>query len=524
VVPPPPDVPLSITRLVRDRISMRSTEVADVLRWAAVLGGSFDPTQLQRLLALDAESFVGALEQLERHDYLRFEGTRSCSFSHEIVRAAVYDALSSPRRQLMHTRVARLLSEENDPSGALAGELSRHAALAGDAELAVRACITAGKRCLRLSASVDAYALSRRGLAYVAGLREPERTTLEIELLQLGILARRPLPEEGLEERLALLSPRALELGAISHASTATYLRALLKWEDGHSADAVRFTREIERISRLGRPEERLQGLGEAASCLTHLERDLLEAEAYVLEAEQLAAQHQIQASSVLGARAGLLRYRGQLAEAAETLERARALAQHEGDRLGEMLIFEELFEVQLARTDLASARHTAHELLALSERSRPGSELPFARAALQLVEYAASDAPERPELDAALLELAQADAKQRSAYLLARAAEIALARGAHARAAAQADEALALARRVELPSEAALALSVRAQVAQRCAEGEVLTRARGELEGLARGPLSARGRSSVEAALARLGSVAKEKADGARHRRTRVR
>jgi hypothetical protein len=179
---------------------------------------------------------------------------------------------------------------------------------------------------------------------------------------------------------------------------------------------------------------------------------------------------------------------------------------------------------VQLARGDLASARHTAHELLTLSERSRPGSELPFARAALQLVEYAASDALERAELDAALLELAHADAKQRSAYLLARAAEIALARGANARAAAQADQALSLARLVELPSEAALALSVRAQVAQRCAEADVLARVRVELEELAQGPLSARGQSSVEAALARLGSVAKEKADGARHRRARIR
>jgi DNA-binding SARP family transcriptional activator len=91
LVPRAPDVPLSITRLVRDRTSTLSTEVTDVLRWAAVLGSSFDPTQLERLLALDAESFVVALEQLERHDYLRFEGTRSCSFSHEIVRAAVYD-------------------------------------------------------------------------------------------------------------------------------------------------------------------------------------------------------------------------------------------------------------------------------------------------------------------------------------------------------------------------------------------------------------------------------------------------
>jgi hypothetical protein len=76
----------------------------------------------------------------------------------------------------------------------------------------------------------------------------------------------------------------------------------------------------------------------------------------------------------------------------------------------------------------------------------------------------------------------------------------------------------------VELPSEVALALSVRVQVAQRCAEGDVLSRALGELQALAEGPLSARGRSSVEAALARLGTGPKEKSDGARHRRARVR
>jgi predicted ATPase len=69
------DVPLSIARLVRDRISMLSAEVADVLRWASVLGTSFDQRLLERIVALDPEGFVSGLEHLERHGYLRFEGS-----------------------------------------------------------------------------------------------------------------------------------------------------------------------------------------------------------------------------------------------------------------------------------------------------------------------------------------------------------------------------------------------------------------------------------------------------------------
>jgi predicted ATPase len=515
------DVPPSIARLVRDRIAALPAEVADVLRWASVLGGSFESERLTPLLALDEEAFVAALEQLQRHDFLGFRGSE-CVFSHAIVRAAVYDALSSPRRQLMHLKVARLLLEQADPSGLLAGELSRHALLGGDAALAVRACMAAGKRCLRLSAVADAYALSQRGLACVASLSEPERTTLEIELLHLSILARRGDPSGALSERLAELSERALELGAIGHASTATYLRAVLRWEAGHPADAQRFTREMERISRQGDLRQRMLSLGDAARCLAHLERDLPDAEAFALEAEQLAARSGAPVSSVLLARGTLQRYRGELDSAAHSLSQARELAQREGDRLNEMHVIEELLEVHWARADYAASERDSRELLALGERSRPGSEVAFARASIEIAQLACG--ADGAGLDAALAALEREDAKQRSACLLVRAAELSLTGQQHERADLFAARALALAALLERRSDAALAWSVRAEVAHARAEPRGLEVALLALVACLATPLSARAQASAAGVVARLNPPSQEKSHGTRNRRARIR
>ena len=50
--------------------------------------------------------------------------------------------------------------------------------------MAARACLSAGRRCLRLFAHADALSLARRGLRYAEELPDPERTTLSLQLLK----------------------------------------------------------------------------------------------------------------------------------------------------------------------------------------------------------------------------------------------------------------------------------------------------------------------------------------------------
>jgi DNA-binding SARP family transcriptional activator len=518
-------VPLSIARVVRDRLCSLPAEVADALRWASLLGTQFELSLLDRLLALSGEAFVAALEQLEQHGWLAFEGKRA-SFSHQIVRSAIYDGLSGPRRALMHSKVARLYSEAFESDGARAAELARHSALGGDHAMAARACVAAGRRCLRLGARADAQTLARMGLSYVDEMSEPERTTISIELLDLSVVSHRPDAEAKFAERLTALSARAAELGAVEHARRAMFLRVLVSWEDGHAADAERFTREVERISRKGSPRERMSGLGDAARCLVSLERDLPEAEALVVEAETIAEQAALDVACVAMARAALHVYRGEFEAAETTLVRAAELSRGESDRLCEMHALEHRLEVAFSRRDYAGAERISLELLALGEKSREGSEVPFAQAAHELARYGSGASATMAAFDQAVIRLEQADAKRRSAALLTYAAELAVSQGLLTAAQEKAERAAQLAREIGRPSDVALALSVLVSLARLAPERDVEERLTRELTELAARPLSGYAAAKARTALAHKGPPSQQGANshGTRHRRTRLR
>jgi len=478
-------VPPSITRVVRERMEAIAPELVDVLRWAAVLGADFRLDLLEQLLALEPEPFVEQLEQLERLGWLSFDQARpqQASFSHELVRRAVYDGLSAPRRRLMHARVARQLAARSEHEAG-AAELAHHALLGGDAESAVRACLAAGLRCLRLSAIADADALARRGLEHVRSLPARESCLLELELHELALLARKPEQVEPLATRLHELAREALSRNELEHARRGFFLQAFLLWEQGEIGGAQRFSHEAERCSRLGGPRERLRALAEAARCLALLERDLTDAEAFLLEAEALVAAGEAEIACVGLARGTLALSRGELPQAEQALRRARELAEGDRDRLTEYFALETLLELLLCAGRLPEAEQVARALQASGERSREGSEACFARAALALVRAELGQEVGVP-FEQALVALRAADAKQRLAYVLVRAGEYALQRGEPERARAWAAEALPLAAAVERPSELVLARVVLVEAAMRLGAAEEAERERAELASL---------------------------------------
>ncbi|AKF10699.1 large transcriptional regulator [Sandaracinus amylolyticus] len=469
-------VPRSITRVVRDRLDALSAETGDALRWAAVLGASFDLVMLEGALAVSEDALVGTIEELERHGWVLavtsdVERAPVYRFAHEIVRRAVYDALSEPRRRLMHGKVARLVAARPDVDGSAVSTIAHHAALAGDFALAARACRDAGERSMRLHAAADAFALARRGLSYVDKLADPERTTRAIDLLYLALRARRPDDRGEAIAKLAELTERALDLGAHDHARIGFYLRAFLEWEDGEAGDVRSLSDAIERTSRLGSARERVLGFGDAAHCLVSIERDLPRAEALILEAEAIAAREHVESFAVSLTRAMLRAHKGDLDAAEEHLERALEIARRTGDRLQEYVALERQIDVDLQRGALDRARGRAERLIALGERTREGSERPHARALRALIEHATERGHEAA-LDEAIAALIAADSKRRCAYVLVRAAEIELDRGEHDTARRHALDALDFARRIDAPSDIAGALAALARIGDHDALG----------------------------------------------------
>jgi DNA-binding SARP family transcriptional activator len=461
-------LPPTLRRLVRDRLERLPADAADVLRWAAVAGHDFDGVRLGAVARLDPDRLVEVLEDLERFAMLRAQpsGERrgAYAFAHDIVRQVVYAELSEPRRRLMHQRVVDVLRQAGDDETVVA-ELAHHAAQAGDADTAARACLRAARGFLRVFAGAEADSIARHGMHHAAALREPARVKLLLELAEVRYGARRPRDPESVSGAVEAHARTALALGCAEHARLGFHLASYLRWEGGDWEDARRHMLRAEEVSRSTDGWERAVALGEAARCLALLERDLGHAEALALEAEGIGLAHDAMPSSVPDAIGMLRLHEGRLDEAAARFAHARALCRREQDRLGEFRTLEHLLMVEMRRAHFAEARELSEEMVDVATRLRDGSEAPHARVLAALCCHALGE-DVASELDDALTALRHADAKQRLAWALTRAAEADLRAGRPERAATRAAEALELARPLERTSDVVLALVVRAGAA----------------------------------------------------------
>ena len=450
----------TLAGLIRDRIARLPAAASDVLRWAAVLGSTFSLQRLSSLLSPGFEEFTRALESLDRHALLRENtpgsGAPVYSFTHNVVRRAMYDDIPEPRRRLMHWRVAQMFEREQNPA-THAAEVAHHAALAGETAAAARASLAAGRYCLRIYANVEALAFALSGMRYSEILPEPERAGLQIDLTEVSLMARRPGNVEAVAKSLEELSERALSHGDALHARLGFHLLSYLRWEGGDWPGAKRDSLRAEFIARGGAAKEQVVAMAEAARCLALLERDLGQAEALALEARARAANAGFETAAIPDA-LGMLRFhKGEWHDAAVFFRTARDLSLREGDRLGEFQALEHLVVLELERSDAGAAQALCLDLVALAARLREGSEAPFARC-LAVLAAEASGEDRAEEIDAALESMRIADAKHRLAYALLRATHGDFARGDFSKAHSRGEEALRLAQILGRPSETAMA------------------------------------------------------------------
>jgi tetratricopeptide (TPR) repeat protein len=433
-----------------------------------VLGSTFTAGALAELTGMEAETLMRALETLERYGVVRGASGPAVSgaayrFTHDLVRKIVYTGVSEPRRRIMHGRVAAFLSSLQEHNESVTPDVVQHAALANDGGLAARACVAAGKRCLRLFANLQAETFARRGRRFAEQVVEPERVKLLIELEHIAVGARRP---EALEERarqVEELAERALDHGCMAHARLAFHISSYLRWEGGDWSVAERDTLRAELISRAADGRERLVALAEAARCLTMLERDLGKASSLLLEASQLAEKTGIEAIAVPMADGLIHEHQGRYPHAARMYLHALDLARRDRDRENEFSALEHLVMLRIDRGEFAEAAALAVELAEIGGKLREGSEGPFARVLGPLARYGSGETVDGA-LETALAELRAFDAKHRLAFALTRAARIDLAAGRWEAARQRAEEALKMAEILQRPSELALARCILAQ------------------------------------------------------------
>jgi len=219
----------SLDELVRERLARFDEDGAEVLRWAAVLNPYIRFETLAELSGLPAEAVGVALEKAEQQGML-LVSDGAPKFSHELIARGVYRAISPVRRQVMHRRIAQLMENSSQADLDHAAQLAHHASHSGDAGLAARALVLAGRLCLRFFANDTAQQHARRGLQLVAEMPLAERVRVSIELHEV-LLASSPVADwQAAAAEYVALAEQALDLGALEHARLGYQMASVLRW------------------------------------------------------------------------------------------------------------------------------------------------------------------------------------------------------------------------------------------------------------------------------------------------------
>lgn len=153
-------IPDGVREVIGRRLSRLAPVTNDVLQVGAVVGRSFDLPVVQRLVDVDGDDLLVALDEAVEARVIAEVAIGTYTFSHALVRSALYDELRPTRRARLHERVAEALSDVYAATiETHLGELAYHYARSigtGDVNKAIEYSQRAGERALAQLAFDDA--------------------------------------------------------------------------------------------------------------------------------------------------------------------------------------------------------------------------------------------------------------------------------------------------------------------------------------------------------------------------------
>ncbi len=177
-------LPEGVKQMIARRTGRLEPKTIEWLRVAAVTGRDFDAALPEQLLEFGEEEFLRALEEALAAGLLLESASEPgrYSFSHTLIRDALYEGMSAPRRARIHRRVGEALEAAGETSpGALAHHFTR-AASREDAEKAIGYARVAAERASELQAYEEAAEHYARAVE-VATRFTPEDERRRCELL-----------------------------------------------------------------------------------------------------------------------------------------------------------------------------------------------------------------------------------------------------------------------------------------------------------------------------------------------------
>jgi DNA-binding SARP family transcriptional activator/tetratricopeptide (TPR) repeat protein len=178
------ELPEGVKRLLTRRLDRLDPGTTEFLRVASVAGRDFDAELVEGLVDLGEGDFLAALEgALAAGVLLETTGVPGrYSFSHALIREALYEGMSSPRRARLHRRVGEALEASGQASlSALALHFTRATGVQ-DAEKAISYATQAGLEATAVLAHEEAVEHYSRALEVVTRAY-PEDAARRLELL-----------------------------------------------------------------------------------------------------------------------------------------------------------------------------------------------------------------------------------------------------------------------------------------------------------------------------------------------------
>lgn len=192
----PLNLPYAALDLVRQRVEKLDAAARGALSLAAVIGRQFSLSVLQAITGRDTHTLMQNLDQALASGLVNVarDSATSFAFSHELLRAVLYEGLSPAERRESHYHTAQAL-EQRIAAGEVwpAAELAYHYRSAlpdGDARKAVRYCIQAAQDATRVYAYADGARYMKHAREALDLVEHPSPNLRVRLLLQQALLLR----------------------------------------------------------------------------------------------------------------------------------------------------------------------------------------------------------------------------------------------------------------------------------------------------------------------------------------------
>ncbi|HCS39105.1 MAG TPA: hypothetical protein DIW44_05905 [Anaerolineaceae bacterium] len=161
-------IPASIRAIVKEKTRVLAVSTRQVLSSAAILGRRFQSQMLEKMVKIDFETMISALEELQQAGILTgISGSQKVSyyeFPHDQFRQVIVEDLSPARNRALHLAAVQAMLEVKGEVADQASTYAWHYEQAGEYAKAFSAWCAAGRYSRTCFSKVDAYAAYQRAL------------------------------------------------------------------------------------------------------------------------------------------------------------------------------------------------------------------------------------------------------------------------------------------------------------------------------------------------------------------------